>query len=96
MEKRKHPPKIFSSLLEWIIHPQDRESLPGDFEEMYNRISDESGKIRAFFWYLFHIIKLIPAFITNTIYWSFAMFKNYLKIAIRSIFRQRIYSLINM
>ncbi len=94
--KRVHPPKILVYVLERIILPQDRESLPGDFEEMYHYVADESGVIRAFCWYLFQIIKLIPSFITNSILWSIIMFKNYLTIAFRNIKKYKGYSFINI
>ncbi len=96
MGKRVSPPKIFIYVLERIILPNDRESLTGDFEEMYHYISNESGKLFAFFWYLFQIIKLIPSFIANSILWSLTMFKNYLTIALRNIKKYKAYSFINV
>ena len=45
---------------------------------MYERISSQSGKARALFWYAFQIIKLIPSYFKNYTYWSLTMIKNYL------------------
>ncbi len=90
------PPKIFSKILRQVIHPLDRESLEGDFEEMFCRVKKESGTGHALIWYLCHIFKLIPTFVTDSIYWSVAMFNNYLKIAFRNIYRHKGYSAINI
>lgn len=96
MRKKSRPPKLFEYFLQMIISLEDRESLVGDFEEMYHRISNENGKVRALCWYLFHIFKLVPSFFKNTIYWSLTMFKNYLKIALRNIIKHKGYSFINI
>lgn len=96
MEKIHRPPKIFVLILERIIQPQDRETLPGDFDEMYYRISEESGIARAFFWYLFHVIKLIPPLISNTVLWSVIMIRDFFKIAFRSMLRQKLNSVIKI
>jgi len=96
MEKKYRPPKPFVSLLERIILPQDRESLPGDFEEEYNYITHDKGVNNAIMWYLLNSIKLIPTFIKNSFIWSLIMFKNYLKIALRNIKNHKGYSFINI
>ncbi len=90
------PPKILVYILERIIQPKDRESLPGDFAEIYNVISDRSGRISAFFWYLFQVAKLMPSFYSNSILWSIIMFENYLKIAFRNLRKHKGYSFINI
>ena len=96
MKKKFRLSKIFPSILERIVPFQDRESLLGDFEEKYHHLAEEIGKFRALFWYGIHILKLIPAFISNTIFWSFIMLKNYLKITFRNMKRHKGFSLINI
>ncbi len=96
MKKIARPPKLFELFLQRIILPQDRESLPGDFEEMYHQLAEEKGEVSALFWYVFQVLKLIPSFISNTIIWSVIMFKNYLKITLRSIKRHKGFSFINI
>ncbi len=39
-QKIYKPPKILEYFLKKLISEQERESLPGDFEEMYNRSKD--------------------------------------------------------
>ncbi len=99
MKSRKsyrNPPK----LAEWVlkhIYPDKGQFTPiGDFREEYNDIAAESGVLRALFWYWMQIAKSTPHFIRNKIYWSLVMFKNYLKIALRNLAKQKIYSFINI
>ena len=96
VKERNNPPKALEVILQAFLSPGDRESLLGDFNEMYDRILKEGGIIRARFWYVFHIIKLIPVYVENKIYWSAAMFRNYLKIALRNLKKHKGYSIINM
>ncbi|MFC1556238.1 ABC transporter permease [candidate division KSB1 bacterium] len=97
MTKHKsRPPGILEWMLNFMVHPRDFESLPGDFEEIYSRICDENGKIPALGWYIFQIIKLFPVFVIDSLYWSVVMFKNYLITAARSFRRNKTISFINI
>jgi len=96
VKKKNSPPKILEIFLQSFLSPKDSESLLGDFNEMYGRISNERGVIRAFCWYFFHIIKLMPAYVESKIYWSVQMFKNYFKVAFRNLKKYKGYSFINI
>ncbi|MCP4724676.1 MAG: ABC transporter permease, partial [bacterium] len=90
------PPKLFENLLVKLISASDTESLSGDFGEMYLRISRENGKLKAVSWYLLHLLKFTVYYLIQNLHWSYTMLKNYLKIAMRNIIRQKGYSLINI
>jgi putative ABC transport system permease protein len=96
VKKYSRLPKIFPSILERILPVQDRESLLGDFEEKYHYLAEEKGRGRALFWLGLYIIRLIPVFISNSMLWSFIMFKNYMKITFRNMKRHKGFSLINI
>lgn len=92
----KRPPKIFDAILRWTVSPRDSEALAGDYEEMYARIADESPIGAATIWYAGQLGKLIPIHMMISIIWSLIMFKNYFKVAFRNLFRQKMYSFLNI
>lgn len=96
MKKLHRSLKLLEFLLKNIIPFEDQENLTGDFEEMFERLSHQSGKPRALLWYVFQILRLIPTYFRNYINWSISMIKNYLKIALRSIKKYKAYSFINI
>ena len=96
MYKHNNPPKLAEWLLYHILEANERDHIIGDFGEFYSEFKHESGMFWANSWYWMQIIKSIPHFIRNSIYWRIAMLKNYIKVAIRNIFKQKTYSIINI
>ena len=93
--KRTKPPKFAEKILS-ILSSSRKSGILGDTEEEYLMILWEKGRFRADLWYVWQILKPMPFFIRSTLYWSFEMFKNYLKIALRIIKRHKGYSFINI
>ncbi|MCP4728194.1 MAG: ABC transporter permease, partial [bacterium] len=95
-DKYKEPPRI----AEWIISKVYREGAgvtrPGDFGEIYNEICRDRTYIQAWFWYWYQVFICIALRIINTIYRSIAMFKNYLKITLRTLKKYKGFSIINI
>ena len=83
-------------ILSRILSENGHRSLVGDFEEMYSEIVREEGVLRALLWYWMQIIRTLPSYILNTFYWRIDMFKNYMKIALRSIKKHKGFSFINI
>jgi predicted permease len=94
--KKIRPSKTAHWFLCQFLGKSDHYTLIGDFEEIYTEIAKEKGIFSAFIWYWSQIIKSIPSFISNSVYWSVQMIKNYLKIALRNIRRHKGYSFINI
>jgi putative ABC transport system permease protein len=92
----RKPPRILQNLLKFISKPEEHFSVVGDFEEIYNDIIEEKGFLAALHWYSWQIVKSLPLGITQRITWSFIMFKNYLKIAFRTISKKKVISLTNI
>jgi putative ABC transport system permease protein len=90
------PPKIPRWILGGILPRTDRIFLSGDFDEIYNSIYSEQGRMKSDIWYWLQIVQSLPKVLLNSIYWSMVMFKNYLKITLRHLQRQKGYSLINI
>lgn len=84
----------------WIIDTFIPEYIgsagSGDYEELYKKIAEEKGRIRANLWFWRQIFRSIPLFINESIIWSTAMFKNYFKITLRNLLKYKGYSFINI
>ncbi|MBN1273073.1 MAG: ABC transporter permease [Candidatus Aminicenantes bacterium] len=97
MGKRFHrPPRIPSWVLRRFIPESDNTFLSGDFDEVYNNILEKRGRTAARRWYWIQLLCWIPLILWNSMRWSMTMFKNYLKITLRNLRRQKAYSLINI
>ncbi|MCP4727749.1 MAG: ABC transporter permease, partial [bacterium] len=96
MSGSKKPPFI----AEWIINRlslyKSKYQMNDDLLEEYNSIRSHKGRIRADFWYRRQCLHAIKFYIGLIIPRSCMMLKNYLKIALRNISRQKGYSFINI
>ncbi len=90
------PPRLAKFLLKQCLWEGEVSEKLGDFEEGFYYKCQEKGLNAARLWYSLQVLKYIPTFLKNTIYWSFAMLKNYIKIAMRNILRHKGYSFINI
>ncbi|MCP4726529.1 MAG: hypothetical protein GY863_15905, partial [bacterium] len=92
----KKPPKTVKMIIWLLTRSGNREMHLGDLEEEYSFIYSEKGKLKANLWYLSQIFLPLITILCNYIFWSLTMFKNYLKIALRNIRNQKVYSFINI
>lgn len=101
MNDQLSPPKFFQRLFKWFCAPDLHEELAGDIEEDFIKMVQEKGLKKARAQYRKEILFLIrpsvikrislPNFIPDSV-----MFKNYLKIALRSLSRQIGYTMTNV
>lgn len=91
-----HPPRFANFILKWILFREEFNEKSGDLEEVYYYLCDDIGIFKTKLWYWWQIVVAIPVFISNTIYWSSAMLKNYVKIAFRNLRKHKGYSFINI
>jgi ABC-type antimicrobial peptide transport system permease subunit len=97
MKKSKSkPPKIAEGLLKLLANRRAQSAIIGDLEEEYTSLFKNRGKTHALLLYWKTIIISIPSFIKNMLYWSATMFKNYLKIAVRNVLRNKLAATINI
>jgi putative ABC transport system permease protein len=90
------PPKIAKQLLKNLLHKESKQTVIGDFEEIYHEFFQERGSFFAKVWYWWQIFYSLPSFIIRSFYWSMFMFLANLKISIRNIKRQKLFSFINI
>ncbi len=89
-------PKFGDWLLRIFARYDVNPHLRGDFDEEFSFIYETNGYGRAWFWYWTHLLRSLPVFIKDILYWRFVMFKNYLKTALRVMQRSMGFTLINV
>ncbi|MFC2133373.1 ABC transporter permease [Bacteroidota bacterium] len=92
----KTPPRIARWILSVTNRKSNREIVLGDFEEFYDEIHARQGSFKALLWIYKQALKSIPRFVKTSIYWGGTMFTNNLKIAVRQILKQKMFSFINI
>ena len=92
----KKPPVLARWILRLFTRSAEKTTIIGDMDEYFYVFSQEKGKFRAKLWYRWQVLKSIFHFSGNFMFWSGAMFKNYIKAAFRNIKRHKGYSFINI
>lgn len=95
-DTKKKPPKIALWLLRRFANRDEATAIIGDFEEEFFERADSSSFFRARLWYWQLVLISFPSFFTHVCYWSGAMFKNYLTVALRNVRRHKGFSVINI
>ena len=88
--------RIVKFLLKPFLDNYDFYFLTGDLEEIYLNKRIKDGKPKAEMWLLIQIIKSLPPIILDNLIWSGTMFKSYIKIAVRNLKKQKMFSAINI
>lgn len=94
------PPKWADRFLEWYCHSDHLDILRGDVYELYEDRHENGSKFMADLYFWIDVLTLCRPFAfkkinsenSNTI----AMWRNYFKITYRNLFRQKVYSLLNL
>jgi len=102
--RQNDPPRWAAKLLSWMGDPNTREEVQGDLLEMYAYWSETIGKKKAGWKYIFNVLRLLRPFAKpkqskeyyKTYLFSHDMIKNYLKIAVRNLMKNKGYSAINI
>ncbi|MFC1493412.1 ABC transporter permease [candidate division KSB1 bacterium] len=90
------PPKISEYILSRMFPDNGHFTTVSDLDEDFKVQLVEKGALYAKLWYRLQILLAIPHFITGKLIRNYSMFKNYLKIAIRSLKKNKLYSGINI
>ena len=94
MEKNNiyNPPKLAEFFFKLFLRYEDTDHRLGDLQEIYEHKLISEGRLKASTWYWLQIILSIPHFLFNNIFWEAAMFKNYIKVAFRNIYKTKFYT----
>jgi putative ABC transport system permease protein len=100
-EHKQIPPRLFLRFFRWFCHPDLKKYIEGDLMELYDERVKASGKWKADLKFVFDVLLLFRPGIIKTpeAYHpvnNHDMFKNYFKIAIRSILKYKAFSFINV
>jgi len=99
-KKQYGPPKSAQRFLNWFLREDLAEEVLGDLEEQFDAEQENTSAFRArlSYWYQvlnylrpFAISKSSPTFLPN-----YAMFRNYFKISVRNLYKQKLYAAINI
>jgi len=96
MDKKVNPPKICELIIGFLLGKEEKSHRLGDLHEVFSEIHKQKGRFSAIYWYCRQIFVAVPKISCFSIFWRFIMFKNYFKIAMRNIIRQKSYSFINI
>lgn len=94
--KTSTPPKLAAWLLERCTDLDVRYAAMGDFDELFSYRVDNDGLSSARRWYWIQALKSVPSFLADSIFWKLVMLRNYFKVALRGLARQKVYSSINI
>ncbi|MCW5911672.1 MAG: ABC transporter permease [Cyclobacteriaceae bacterium] len=101
MKETLTPPKLATRFFRWYCHPKLRNSIEGDLMELYGERLAKSGKLKANALFIKDVLLLFrPGIIRPTEGYknlnTYGMYKSYFKIALRSITKNKTYSLLNI
>ena len=89
------PPRLAEWMLKRVFSGTG-ESPTEDFGEVFYGLVEEKGLFRARWWYRHQMVVSLISFCIGKILWGGIMFKNYLKIALRNMKKQKGYTFINI
>jgi putative ABC transport system permease protein len=89
-------PRIANWIMRKTISRKIRNGVLGDFEEIYFEIVKEKGLFQGRLWYWGQAIKSLPSFLYDSLYWRMDMLKNYFRITLRNIQKNKMHYFINI
>jgi putative ABC transport system permease protein len=90
------PPKMAEWLLRRVFPDGGDGTSLGDFEEVFQAMTEEQGKFRARSWYWMNLLVSFYSFIVGKMVWSVTMYKNYVRVAFRNFKKYKGYTFINV
>ncbi|MCP4727079.1 MAG: FtsX-like permease family protein [bacterium] len=95
-ENCDNPPALAEKLLKCFLNKYEYYEKLGDLQEVYYTLLEKEGGAKAKIWYWRQVFKALPEFIYNSFQWSLIMFINYIRITLRLLKKQKIYTFIKI
>lgn len=89
-------PRIPSFLIRLCTMGDDDFSILREFSEEFKDRAASGGIIKAKLWYWNQTLRSLPYLLKESLFWRFTMLSNYVKTALRNLWRNKLYSLLNM
>jgi len=83
-------------LLSYFSRFSNEYNLLGDLDEEYAELAKMKGKRFARNWYRRNFLRTVPMLVKESLLWSLSMFENYVKIALRNLYKNKSISFINI
>jgi putative ABC transport system permease protein len=90
------PPRILRCLLRMLNREDVFLAIIGDFDEEFQEIVRTEGPAVARRWYWRQFARSLPGSLKENAFWRIDMIKNYIRLAVRNILRQKALSAINI
>ena len=94
--KKPKPPRIAGWIFSLFCSTREKSTISGDMDEYYYAIRNEEGPLKADAWYWKQVLSSLFALLRNFGHWRTIMLKNYLKVSLRSIKKNKAHSFINI
>ncbi len=94
--KKIKSPLLAGWLLKCLANHHNNAAIVGDMEEEYFLLIEERGRLAAMLRYWTVCLVSLPSFVSNLFFWRTMMIRNYFKTALRSIIKNKVYSIINI
>ncbi|MFC1726393.1 ABC transporter permease [candidate division KSB1 bacterium] len=88
--------RITEAMLTLNVDRETRFSVMEDLEDRFNIASKKRGVINALISHIFQLFLIIISFSTDNIIGSMVMLRNHIKITFRNIFKNKVFSFINI
>ena len=101
MDPTNHfPPIAAQRFLLWFLRDELAEELQGDLDEQFYSRLGETSLFRTKLNYWYQVINYLRPFAisrsSSALLMQYAMFRNYFKISFRNLYKQKLYSAINI
>ncbi len=90
----ERPPRSGEWILKRLYQDDGKHTHVGDFAEIYRGILAEKGRLHAAAWYWTQLLRSLPGFLANKVYWGLSMLRNYAVISFRNAVKNIGFSLI--